>query len=138
MQYWHSSFITNKVDVGLLVIGAPGAGKTEFCYHLIKYLNYYLVADDLVKVVKTHDSYKGFLCNNQFLGIIHHKKRSYIQVDKALKQGVISHVLYLYCQSIELRYRKKAQALPLPLIEIDVLGNSWHECVKQLQNILRK
>ena len=136
MQYWHASFVTNTVGIGLLIIGAPGVGKTEFCYHLIKYSNYYLVADDLVKVIKTNNAYEGFLCNDQYCGVMHHKKRGLIQVKKALKQGVISHVLYLYCQTKDISYCEKAQTLSLPLIDMNVSGKTWSECERRLQNML--
>ncbi|WP_440682719.1 hypothetical protein [Cysteiniphilum halobium] len=136
MQYWHASFITNNINTGLLVIGPPNIGKTELCYHMIKHLNYYLVADDLVKIIKINSIYQGFLCNDQYFGVMHHKKKDFIQVEKALKRSVISHVVYLYCQVKDLEYVSKARTLALPLIEINVFEKTWYECAKQLQNIL--
>lgn len=136
MQYWHASFVSNNIDTGLLIIGAPNVGKTELCDQLIKYSDFYLVADDLVKIVQVNNIYQGFLCNDTYLGIMHHKQKDLIQVEKALKQAVISHIVYLYHQIKDPRYVNKAQTLTLPLIKIDIFDKTWHECAKQLQNIL--
>ncbi|WP_151193411.1 hypothetical protein [Cysteiniphilum sp. JM-1] len=136
MQYWHASFVTNNIGTGLLVIGAPNVGKTELCDYLIKYFDFYLVADDLVRVAQINDIYQGILCNEQYFGVMHHKKKGFIQVEKALDQAVISHVIYLYRQEKDPKYINKAQTLALPLIEMDVFNKAWHECAKQLQNKL--
>lgn len=136
MQYWHASFVSNSVDTGLLVIGAPNVGKTELCDYLIKYLNFYLVADDLVKIIQIDGFYQGVLCNHQYFGVMHDKKKGFIHVEKALDQAVISHIVYLYNQVKDLKYINKAQTLALPLVEIDVSNKAWHECAKRLQNIL--
>lgn len=136
MGYWHASLITNNIDTGLLVIGAPNVGKTEFCYHLIKYLGFYLVADDLVGITQVNNVYQGFLCNDQYFAVMHHKGKDFIQVEKAVDQSIISHVVYLYRQMKDSKYIKKAQTLALPLIEIDVFDKAWYECAKQLQNRL--
>ncbi|WP_192482998.1 MULTISPECIES: hypothetical protein [Cysteiniphilum] len=136
MRYWHASLVTNNIDTGLLVIGAPNVGKTEFCYHLIKYLGFYLVADDLVGIAQINNVYQGSLCNSQYFAVMHHKEKDFIQVEKAVDQSVISHVVYLYRQVKDPKYINKAQTLALPLIEIDVFDKAWHACAKQLQNRL--
>lgn len=124
MQYWHGSFISDKEKIGILVIGPPNVGKTELCYYFVNYFNYYLIADDLVMLEKKNKKYQGFLCNKNYLGILHRKQKGFIRVKNSLPHAVISHVVYLYCQKLDKKYYKKAHSLSLPVITINMYKNA--------------
>ncbi|WP_395946888.1 hypothetical protein [Caedibacter taeniospiralis] len=135
-QYWHGSLVTNGKQAGILVVGSPGVGKSDFCYYLLESLNYYLVADDLVRLIKFDTKYEGILCNKRYYGVIHHKQKGFIKVVRALRSSVVSHVVYLFQHEVEEKYLNKAQSLMLPVIVMDVKSKSWDACATQLQNIL--
>ena len=140
VQYWHANLIADTKKNGMLIIGNQNVGKSEFCYYLIENLNYDLVADDLVRVVKGKgkgkDCYEGFLCNKDYLGLMHHKEKGFIKMPKALLSAQIYYVVYLYCHIVCQKQMDKALCLELPMIMLDVNGKSWQQCWLELQNIL--
>ena len=52
---------TNNIDTGLLGVGVPNFGQAELCYQLMKYLNFYTVADDLICIIQMNDAYQVFV-----------------------------------------------------------------------------
>lgn len=135
LQYWHASFV-HKRDIGILVIGAPNSGKTEICYHLTQYFDYFLVADDLVKITYKDGIYKGFLCNKNYLGVLYRKKIGLVTTNKSLHSGIISHIFYLYNKRPDEKYLMKAQQLTLPLLKVDIYKvNCYKCCIEELLKV---
>ncbi len=100
----HANAMLLSNELGLLILGDPGIGKTEFCITLLKQ-GHQLISDDAVLLSRIDDTLIA-KAPKRIHNLMHRKKEGFLSITDHFGDHALAHVCHIHA-AIELTKENK-------------------------------